>query len=155
MLDLKNLLVCDGRPSKKMIDHIVDEQVNKMVEYFISQLTKPDYLASNTNVADYLNIDSGFRLHTHFSIGAYPKYFFEVVDDVKSSLERYPSFITMTITDTANLERYNKNPNKVPNSAMAVNLLLSINITPEMKKAIILDQELPNNPEDKNRKMKI
>jgi hypothetical protein len=152
MIDLKKLLVCDGRPSKEMIDYIVDLNIKKIVENIISASQSDFSLFGNTVVDGFLNVEKNLKAeNSYFSIPSYAQYYSEVVDEVKKSTQRYPSLLTAIEISNEKSLTFGKDPN----FPVSINFLLSINITPEMKKAILLDQELPSNPEEKNRKLKI
>jgi hypothetical protein len=73
MLDLAKLLVCDGRPTKEMIDLIVDHNVQQIVDGIINSFSK-NY-SPNTVVVGFINIENNFQQQPYFNITAYNQQF--------------------------------------------------------------------------------
>ena len=152
MLDLKKLLVCDGKPSKEMIDYIVDSNIQKMVDefaYTISQTSRP--IRGNTIVEGYLNVESKHFLYTHFSVISYPQYTSEIINSVTKSVQRYEEFVKVKERPKDDDEKFTPRPN----TPIPTEFSLTIEFTPEMKKMILLEQELPLNSPEKNRRPKV
>jgi hypothetical protein len=150
MLDLKKLLVCDGRPTKEMIDLIVDHNVQQIVDGIINSFSK-NY-SPNTVVEGIINIENQFQQHRDFNITAYTQHFSEVVDDVNKSIQRYSPFAKSGLNSK---EQWDNLVNKKPNLLVPIEFKLSIEITPELKKAILLDQELEQKDIPTARKLKV
>ncbi len=147
MIDLKKLLVCDGRPSKEMIDYIVDLNMKRMIDDFVSTISEANNVSQG-----YLDIDKRNELHRHFSIASYPQHYSEITNDLKESVKRYDFFVKVREWNDDD-DDFNKKLKKT--TIISMKFLLSISITPEMKKMILLDNELETKPSTSNCRSKI
>lgn len=150
MIDLKKLLVADGRPSKEMIDHIVDSNIKKMIEEFTDHISQNSHSGS-TIIEGYLNIEKKHQLYAHFSVPSYPQYLTEIINDVRKSVERYESFLNVKERPQDLFEKARMSPER----PTLTEFTLILEITPEMKKMLLLDNELEQKDSESNRRPKI
>lgn len=150
MIDLKKFLFADGRPSEEMINYIVDTNIQKMVDEFTDKISQTAH-AGNTITEGYLNLEKKHQLYTHFGVPSYPKYLTEVIDNVKKSVQRYDSFLNVRESPKDVFEQARMSPDR----PTLTEFTLSLEITPEMKKMLLLDAELEKKDIVPNRRPKI
>lgn len=158
MIDLKKLLVCEGKPSQYMIDYKVDAAVKNMVDKYMfedDKFVNRDYFFNelfDTNKKAGLS-DKSLRIYTQ------AQYFDDVVESVQKSLERYSPFLQLDpyFSKELSAQKYDKldRGNAKPEKIIHIDFRIDLEITPEMKKMMLLDDELAVKNELTARKPKI
>jgi hypothetical protein len=162
MIDFEKLLICDGRPNKEMIDYLVEKTVKEMVDQAISVLQKPLAILSKVDVEKFTLTDKSILEHAPFTINCYTKYCDEICNNIEDSLKNYSPIIKINHERGITVNYGDGQPDSPlpiidPTSNFLITVIypLTLEITPEMKKAMLLDQELSKKEETSNRRLKI
>lgn len=136
MINLIDLLICDKRPSQALIDYQLDNVVKKMMDNFLYD-SNEDIRAKHEMLFDS---EKTFELKDNeFTIYTQAKYFDEIIDDVQKSLDRYDPFLKFDPdAEDPRIQKINKKPEKI----IGIGFCLLLKVTPQIKKAFLLHQEL-------------
>jgi hypothetical protein len=150
MIDLAKLLIADGQPSQELIDHQIDNTVKKMVDAYLYESDETMLVQDSL-----LNVNSNLKISDdNLFIYSYSQHFDEVIQKVERSIERYSPFLKLDPDHEHPAEK--KRKKVVPNKLTGMRFYLVLEITPTIKKAFLLSQQLPEKEEEKsNRRLKI
>lgn len=133
MIDLEQILVCEGRPTIALIDYKVDFTVKKMLDDFLFESLIPD--------EEIVKIENTINFYDNFNIYAEKKYIFDVINDIDTSLTRYQPFVKYDPDFTIPCE-YTIDDVLEPDELLGIAVHIVVNITPQMKKAMLLNRKL-------------
>jgi hypothetical protein len=132
MKSLENFLtlIVDGRPTTKRIDDKIDEFVEYLVDkVFSGSDSKLKYLLFNEESRIYEKDD--------FLIVIDKQHYDSILDDITTSMQRYKPFLNFHPQfDRENMRYRYQSYFKIP---------MVLEITPEMKKSMILEKNLDKN----------
>lgn len=149
MINLEKLLICDGKPSQELIDYQLDKVVQKMIDEYLTEPAEGKDIAQE----NLLNIENKLSMADNtFVVYTQAQFFDETLDGIEKSMSRYAPFLKF---DPRAEDPRRKRQHKKAEKIIGIGVCLLLEIDPQMKKAMLLNQQLPQKEPSQNNRLKV
>jgi hypothetical protein len=153
MLDLAKLLILDGRPTKELIDSLVDKAIQDLVDKAFVVMNRT--IQYNHDMYKLFSLDETTESYGEFRTGCHGKHLDAVCNDIENSINRYNQFVSIRGVCQRTWGEVKGDPKAI----VTISYPLLLQVTSAMKKSYVLNKELSNdllnNDHEINHKIKI